>query len=319
MAVKYPATIKSVVTKLTNSIQKSLQSRQSRIEVELPPAAEYGVEQKRKERQRQQGESDAQLVSRSNREAARLITEMFAVLAPTTTVLFPTEDEAQQVRTQWGRQFKGQVLAMDVKKSKGMGNLRSRRFSQQEQEAALLGDDSTGGVYVPDGTEVLVVVGPRGKDLKRVVRLHERFGEGTLIILLNARLAAAGADFLSESKSGDSDEEPQLTGTAAAATALARVFVNAFHYAPPAVQEKSLSGKELLLYHEFNGKWYVAEQDRSSSSSSSGGGGGFLEAVGSALSGGGGGSGFVTRWEGEQRPDEATVAQALEAKAASDK
>ena len=44
MGVSYPYSIKNVVTKMTESMQKALQARTIRIEVELPANAEYGVE-----------------------------------------------------------------------------------------------------------------------------------------------------------------------------------------------------------------------------------------------------------------------------------
>jgi hypothetical protein len=44
MSIKYPTKIKSVITKLTQCTQKALQSRKSRIQIELPPGVDYGIE-----------------------------------------------------------------------------------------------------------------------------------------------------------------------------------------------------------------------------------------------------------------------------------
>ena len=77
--------------------------------------------------------------------------------------LFPTEEEAATARSSWGALFRGQVLSIDVPDAQGYGKLRSRRFSAAEQQQALLATD---GVYVPEGTEVLLVAGLRQKDLK---------------------------------------------------------------------------------------------------------------------------------------------------------
>ncbi|KAJ1434440.1 hypothetical protein B484DRAFT_326124 [Ochromonadaceae sp. CCMP2298] len=281
MSVKYPTKIKSVITKLTQCTQKALQSRRSRIQIELPPAVDYGIETNGK--QKQAKSDDLDLVKRSNREAARLLTEMFAILGPTTVVLFPSEAEAQVARNLWGSKFKGQVLSIDVKAAKGMGNLRSRRFSAQEQEAALLGSD---GLYVPDGTEVLLVAGPRAKDARKIIKLHEKFGEATFIALINARLDAivAGAD----------------SAAAAAAEEVDEIFDNAFHYAPPVL---STAG-EFLVYHEFGEKWYVAEKPKKES------GGGIMDSVGSMVGQMTGKDDLVTRWEGDEKPTQEQIMQA---------
>ena len=144
----YPTKIKNVITALTKSTQKALQARKSRIEIELPPAVEWGVESDKKK-----GNAGDKVKS-SNREAARLLTEMFAIIGPTTTVLFPSESEASTARSIWGGKFKGQTLSIDVPAPKGYGKLRSRRFTAQEQEAALMASD---GIFVPDETEVLII------------------------------------------------------------------------------------------------------------------------------------------------------------------
>ena len=86
-AVPYPTKIKDVVSRLTQSTQASLQSQLSRIEIELPPTADFGVESAKK------GTSGSlsDQIKKSNREAARLFTEMFSTISTTTAVVFPTE------------------------------------------------------------------------------------------------------------------------------------------------------------------------------------------------------------------------------------
>ena len=177
--------IRSIVTKMKDATQKALKSKLSRIEIELPPTADYGVEK---------GGifdnlSELEKVKRSNREAARLFTEMFSMLSSTTVCMFTTQNEARNAKASFGGAFRGQCLSIDggAKGAKGFSNLRSRRFTAEEQEMALLGND---GIYVPEGTELLLVVGPRAKDFKKVRKMHERLGDDTLIILLNARVDA---------------------------------------------------------------------------------------------------------------------------------
>jgi len=46
------------------------------------------------------------------------------------------------------------------------------------------------GVYIPEGSEVLIVCGPRAKDFRTIKKLHNKLGEDCAIILLNARVDA---------------------------------------------------------------------------------------------------------------------------------
>lgn len=144
-----------------------------------------GVETKSQTAKLLDKESKSMLVKNSNREAARLITEMFVILSSTTSVLFSTEEEAFKARNMWGSKFTGNVLSIESPEAKGYGKLRSRRFSKEEQEQALLGTD---GIYIPENTNILVIAGPKSKDLKKIKRIHESLGENTLIILVNARI-----------------------------------------------------------------------------------------------------------------------------------
>lgn len=232
----YPRNIKSIVTKLTSCTQDALRGQESRVQVELPPGAAFGVENKKVQ-------LDNDKVEQSNREIALLYCEMFKVLSGTSTVLFPTENMASTARNMWGSKFSGKVLSIDVKPSKGMGKLRSRKFSAEEQEAALLGSD---GVYVPDETELLLIVGPRIKDYKKIKKLHDKFGAGTLFVLINPYLDAA----LALTKTLDDETKETVDW-------IDSTFVNIFTYKPPLLEGAS---KELLLYHEYKGKWLLAEK-----------------------------------------------------------
>jgi len=232
----YPKNIKSIVTKLTSCTQNALRNQESRVQIELPPGATLGVESKK-------AQLDSDKVMQSNREVALLYCEMFKVMSSTSTVLFTSENEASTARNLWGSKFGGRVLAIDVKLSKGMGKLRSRKFSAEEQEAALLGSD---GIYVPDDTELLLIVGPRLKDYKKIKKLHDKFGAGTLFVLINPYLDAA----LQLTKSMDEETKETIDW-------IDNTFVNIFTYKPPLVDGGK---KELLLYHEYKGKWLLAEK-----------------------------------------------------------
>ena len=237
----YPIKLRNVISKMKDSTQSALKNRVSRMEVELPPAVDFGIEKG--------GIFDnlpeIEKIKRSNREAARLFTEMFSMLGSTTCVLFTTEAEARAAKSSF-KGFSGQCISIDSagKSAKGFSNLRSRRFTAEEQEAALLGSD---GIYVPDETEVLIIPGPRAKDFKKIKKLHEKFGEGTLIILLNSRVDAV------EILAGDGDD--------GGLNWVREGFHPVFSYCPPVIinqQGAAESRDDLLLYHEYQDKWYVA-------------------------------------------------------------
>lgn len=302
----YPLKIKDVVTRLTASIQKSLQARKSRISIELPPAADFGVERSSKSNALATG-GDSDAIKKSNREAARLITEMFAVLSTTTVVIFSTEEEAAQARTLWSsgsNKFKGKLFSSEPPvQKKGMGKLQSRRFSLQEQEQALLGTD---GIYVPEGTEVLIITGPRAKDFRRIAKLNEKLGPETLIILLNARLA--GVKVLGDNKR--MVEDAATDGLSKVAEELESIFENVYNYSPPFLKKESK--RDLLLFHEFKGIWRLAERREKKQEVPTEDGNGIMNAVTSAVKAVTGSSNeFVTIWTGNERPDEETIMKSI--------
>lgn len=297
------------------------------MEIELPPGADFGVEAsgkfillsinfcprksfgfllsicagKQASKQRATLETNADKVKKSNREAARLVAEMFSVLSSTSIAIFPSESEASDARIKWGSTFKGQVFSIDAPAGgKSSGNLYSKRKSPQEQEQALLGSD---GVYIPEGTQLIIVAGPRAKDIKKLKKIHERLGEETLIIFINARASIAAASTSAKRSASatidsdvESDNDDWVTGA----------FTPVFHYAPPLINvaesEAGLKGKdtkrELLLYHEYGGDWYLAEKEVSEG----------LFGTGISLPGN---SGFKTLWEGKARPQKEELINSL--------
>ena len=238
-------------------------------------------------------ESNTDKIRRSNREAARLVAEMFSVLSTSAVALFPSEIEASEARVKWGSSFKGQIFSIDTPSaSKGMANLYSKRISPQEQEQALLGTD---GVYIPEGTQIIIVAGPRPKDIKKLKKIHDRLGQDTLIVFINARASIAAVSTNSK-KSAEAESELEAENL----DWVTGAFTTVFHYAPPlitsvssdsATTEASLK-RELLLYHEFGGDWYLAEKEVNEGIFGSG------ISLPSITSN----SGFKTIWEGQDRP-----------------
>jgi len=271
MAIIYPSSIRNVISKMTASTQKALGARCSRMEIELPPGVEFGVKGDKSIKEKK-GFTGADKVLASNREAARLYTEMFNQIQSSTTVLFPTENQAYEARNLWSASFRGKVGSIDApgQGAKGYGKLRSRKFSAQEQEQALFGSD---GIYIPDGTEVLIIPGARPRDWKKIKKVHEDLGEGVCIIMINTRVQLS-SDKNKDNAMKDEDKEFFLD-----------TFIPVFHYSPPPFLDSKQSKRELLMYYEYGNKWSVAEKLKDK---------GFVSAVT--------GSSFKTLWEGDQRP-----------------
>jgi Domain of unknown function (DUF1995) len=274
------------------------------------PGVDFGVEASAKSSRSaaaNANESQSDKVKRSNREAARLFTEMFSMLGTTSVVLFPSESEASTARSIWTNTFKGQVLSIDAPKAQGYGKLRSRRFTLQEQEQALMATD---GIYVPEGTELLIIAGPRQKDMKKIRKIHERLGMDCLIILLNARAAATSASLpgnLNKNADGSASANSEESSSE---VWIDNTFVNVFNYSPPYLASEATKGtattlaaeRELLVYHEFESKWYLAEKPKAEGGSKGG--------VGNIL--GNSGGGFQTLWEGVARPSAAEIESILQ-------
>ena len=146
------------------------------------------------------------------------------------------------------------------------------------QEQALLGSD--GGIYIPDDTELVIVCGPRAKDIKKLKKLHEKLGEGSCIILINSRASVEAAAAEATEKGAED------------AHWVSEAFTPVFHYAPPQLGAQT-TDRDLLLYHEYTGPWYLAEKEKADEK------GGLLGSIGGMLSGAGS---FKTLWEGKERP-----------------
>jgi hypothetical protein len=329
--VTYPIKISQVLTKMTQLTQKALQSRLSRIEIELPPNADFGLE-KNSHSASNPDISRLELVNKANRESARLFTDMFSSISSTTVVLFPTESEASFARNLWGALFRGKVLSIDVPlTAAGATNLRSRRFTFEQQQQALLSSGNERDIYVPEGTDVLIIAGPRQKDISKIQRLSAKLTDSTLIVLLNSRAAAHSKSLAAEASAQDSkgnnadktrgggfqasfDEKAnkQIGFNQQRGSFLDWVnehYVPVFHYAPPVIDESVIphgqsfderNRKELLLYHELNGLWYLAVKEVPSQMSEKERGLGTLaEGLVDAITRTGR---FKTVWEGNHRP-----------------
>jgi len=195
-----PVKVKDTVNKLKESLQAGLKAQCSRMHVQLPKAS-LGIEG---------DEKGAPVDARKpDREAARAILEMFQVLADTSCCVFNSEVDAAAARSAWeignvGGLRIGAVVGLDAvagsraarrkakaskskmsKKDKKRGALKSLAFLQEDDAASADPMDN-----IPAGTEVLLVVAPTTATLEKVREMDEKFGLGTVIIVLNPQLDA---------------------------------------------------------------------------------------------------------------------------------
>ena len=91
-----PRDIKEVINQMRASVQTGMQARLSRMDVDLPYGAEFGVEggEKRKKGAMLTSED----VARSDRELARLFVEMFDGTGLRPLVLFSDEKQAKRAK-----------------------------------------------------------------------------------------------------------------------------------------------------------------------------------------------------------------------------
>lgn len=205
-----PRDVKAAVSNCRESVQDALQKRISRMDVDFPVGTKFGVEKENKKqkklRQQQQnaeGGSAAptrQELDTSDRELARLFVDMFQpVGGDRISVVFPDTNTADAAKKRWkgDSTAKCRVLAMDRRrKSPGGGSIgKKKKKTKAKGFAAKLAaeiedeSDESGPFQLPEDTEVALFVAPGPKELVVVERICEAAGMGTLVVLLNARLA----------------------------------------------------------------------------------------------------------------------------------
>lgn len=202
-----PKDVRQATTQLTAATQAALQSRCSRMDVELPPGISLGVESAKTKADKANdglyfdGEVAAKSLLRSDRELARLFVEMFSPLGKKSiTVAFTSPDEAEAAQKIWGKDTRVMSLqnsAVGSKKKKAGAKVKgssSKGFAAKLAAATAPSEKSAGGSgkaasSVPEGTEVLLVVAPKGEVAFNAVQtMSESVGMGCCIVLLNARL-----------------------------------------------------------------------------------------------------------------------------------
>ena len=208
-----PRDVKEAVSKCREATQAALADRTSRMTVDFPVGAKFGVEKKtRSSSNKKQQNLDSsnnkaptrQDLQKSDRELARIFVDMFQpVGGQHLTVAFNTVEEADAARTQWkgDSSAEARILSLDRRKSAAAKKKKKAKSKAAKGFAAKLaaeiddddsGDkDETGPFRLPDNTEVALFVAPGPKELIVIERICESVGMGTLVVLLNSRLPSS--------------------------------------------------------------------------------------------------------------------------------
>ncbi len=297
--VRFPIKVKDVVSRLTQSTQSAIQQKLSRLEIQLPPQFDLGLN----ERDPTVKESET---TRTNREIARLFFEMFAVLKDTSVVIFPTEQEAKLAEQLWSKKKVDRKILyfserIDIK---SLSKAERKRYDERRMMDPNFNPD----IYltlrpdVPKNTEVLVIVSPQLKDYPAIMSLHQEFGLGTLILLVNPRfvwsdlmeqksqgLSTSNEKVLETAKEENKDiektysfgkrksdkketkpSEPAIINTLGKdyqqMADLGKQFPNSFYYSPPVLANQRLmneitKSRQILLFHEnTDSDWFLIEK-----------------------------------------------------------
>jgi len=209
-----PKDVKDAISKCRGAVQKGLENKISRMDIEMPVGANFGVENKKGGSKNKRGnlasmtgEDEAQegltmeKLQTSDRELARLFVEMFQPLGgPHIAAVFNDEYLADQARRRWSGDLSAEcnVVAIDRKgKKRGILNAggkkgkkkKARGFAAKMAEEMEEDNASSGPFNLPEGTEVAIFVAPGPKELIAIERICGEVGMGTCVILLNARLS----------------------------------------------------------------------------------------------------------------------------------
>jgi hypothetical protein len=213
-----PKDVKDAISKCRGAVQKALENRLSRMDVEMPVGANFGVEKKKSSSSKRKsslssltdngddssmdGEEGLTMekLDTSNRELARLFVEMFQPLGGQhITAVFNDENLADEARKLWSGDLSVEcnIVAIDRKGKRSRGGLlgggkkkKKKAMGFAFKMAVEMEDDGSSGPFVlPKDTEVALFVAPGPKELIAIERICNEVGMGTCVILLNARLS----------------------------------------------------------------------------------------------------------------------------------
>jgi len=192
----FPKDVKEAVSRCRASVQEALGKRVSRMDIEFPVGANFGIEKLREKSAKQSssggdaGVPTKALLDTSDRELTRIFVEMFQPLGgEAICVIFTDMALADKARSIWKDDSSAtcRILSLGRKKS-GASQKKTKGFAAKMAEEV---DEDEGGPFaLPEKTELAIFVAPGPKELLVVEQVCNKAGMGTLVILLNARLAS---------------------------------------------------------------------------------------------------------------------------------
>jgi hypothetical protein len=209
---KLPADVKEAVSKCRAAVQKGLEHKLSRMDVEFPVGTKFGVEKTSANKKKggklasamADQESNANGVTKdmletSDREVARLFVEMFQPVGGESISVVFSDDALQNLAAaSWKGDPTASCRIMSITRGKkrksavkGMGGMGGAKKKKKDFAAKMneeFDDESSGPFKVPYDCEVAIFVAPTAKDLIKIKQVCVDVGMGTLVILLNARL-----------------------------------------------------------------------------------------------------------------------------------
>jgi len=211
-----PKDVKDAVSKCREAVQKGLEGRLSRMDVEFPVGTKFGIEKDAKKRGGGKGRlmsamaaddnSSADggvtkdMLETSDRELARLFVDMFQPVGGDNIAVVFSEDSLKDLAMEsWRGDPTASCRIMSITRGarkskssliiKGIGSGKKKQklgFAAKMNEE--FSDESSGPFKLPENCEVALFVAPTAKDLIKINNICNDVGMGTLVVLLNARL-----------------------------------------------------------------------------------------------------------------------------------
>lgn len=246
-AAALPKDVKEAVSVCRQSVQKALEGKISRMDIEMPVGAKFGVEKGGKKKSSAQDDGVSRdTLETSDRELARLFVDMFQpVGGDNIAVAFRDDRIANLARKRWKGDNTAQcrILSVDGKKSGASADGKKKKKKGFAAKLAEELDTDSGGPFaLPKGCEVALFVDPGPKELIAIERISNDAGMGTLIILLNARLGKV------EKFSSEAAEQLFLND-----------FIPVFHLAAAATQD---TAPNCLMHRAYPGDWVLARKPK---------------------------------------------------------
>ena len=167
------------------------------MDIEFPVGANFGIEKDRKKTAKQtsskgDGVPTKNLLDTSDRELTRIFVEMFQPLGgDAISVVFNEGTLADKAKMAWKDDSSAscQIIALGRRKS-SPSNKNKKPVGFAAKIAAEIDEGEGGPFALPEKTELAIFVAPGPKELIIVEQICNKVGMGTLVILLNARLAS---------------------------------------------------------------------------------------------------------------------------------